>query len=105
MSNESSRNKEKRGLFEYLTEKTELPSDLLAGGFRLELRGRNQLYMHGCRRILKYSAEEMALSAKGFSVSVKGKRLICSAFYGSTVCIEGVIESFEINDGKAGETN
>ena len=103
MSKKSNSGSEKKGFIEFLAMKTELPVDALSGDFRMELRGRGELYLHGCRRILKYSTDEMILAAKGFSVSIKGSRLVCSAYYSGTVCIEGVIEGFEIDDGKRGE--
>ena len=100
MSRKGSEKNEKRGLVEFLTVKTGLPCDILTGDFRIELRGRNQLYLHGCRRIIKYSTEEMKLAAAAFSVCVTGKRLICSAYYGGTVCIEGHIVGFMIEDAE-----
>lgn len=87
-----------RGIVEYLVVKTELPSDLV-GGFRAELRGRNTLFLQGCLRILKYSPEEMILAAKGFCVSVKGERLICSAFHDGTVTVDGLVRALSLEDG------
>ena len=99
MSKNNNEKSGKRGVIEYLTVKTELPSDILSGSFRLEIRGRNQMYLHGCRRIIKYSPDEMILSSADFSVIIRGCRLICSAYYGGTVCIEGMIDGFEFDEG------
>ena len=63
--------KEKRGFLEFLAVKAELPSDVLGSDFRIELRGRNTLFMQGCRRILKYSPDEMIMSARGFAVDTR----------------------------------
>lgn len=92
MINESNKKVKKRGgIVEYLAMKTELPTDLLAGEFRIELRGRNTLFVQGCRRIVKYSPEEMIFAAKGFEVSVSGENLVCSTYHDGTVTIDGYI--------------
>ena len=92
-------NKGKRcGIVEYLSVKAELPSDALTGDFRLEIRGRNTLFVHGCRRIIKYSTEEMILGTRDFRVRVGGERLICSSYHIGTVSIEGYINSVCFED-------
>ncbi len=90
-------NKDKVGLLELLATKASIPSDSLAGEARIELRGRNTLFMQGCRRILKYSPDEMIMAAKGFSVSVKGERLICSTYHDGAVSIDGMIASIDLD--------
>lgn len=94
-------NKDGSGIIKYLTEKTTLPSDLLAGEVCVEIRGRKSLLMQGCRRILKYSPEEMILSAKGFDVSVRGAGLVCLSYHEGAVIIDGKIENVDF--GKRGE--
>ena len=69
----------------------ELPSDALIGEARVEMRGRHTLFMQGCRRILKYSPEEMVIAGKDFSISIKGERLVCSTYYNGAVTVEGLI--------------
>lgn len=97
---ENKSKREKRGFLEYLAVKDDMSVDGLCGNFHVELRGRNTLYMQGCRRILKYSPEEMVLAVKGLSVSVTGERLVCSAYHNGTVCIDGLIRSVNMTDGK-----
>lgn len=91
------KSRQKRGLVEYLAVKAELPSDALVGEARVELRGRHTLFMQGCRRILKYSPEQMVIAGKDFSVSVTGRRLTCSTYHNGTVTVDGLISavSFE----------
>ena len=93
--------KTQRGSFaEFLSVKASLPSDIFTGGFRLEIRGRNNVIVHGCRRILKYSPDEMILSIKGFSVSIEGERLVCSAYLDGAVCIDGYINGVRFDNQK-----
>ncbi len=82
---------DKRGLVEYLSVKAELPSDALAGEARIEIRGKNLLFVNGCRRILKYSPELIILSVKNDSVHIMGERLICTSYHAGAVSIEGCI--------------
>jgi len=77
-----------------------LPSDALFGEMRIELRGRNTLTVSGCRRILKYSSEEIKLALKGFEVSVKGCGLLCTTYHYGTVGIEGCIGTIAFDDGE-----
>ena len=80
--------------------KAELPSDALAGEVRIELRGRNLLFLCGCRRILKYTPELIVLSVKGGTVSVTGERLICTSYHSGTISLEGAISSVSFGEGE-----
>lgn len=91
MSKKHQDKREKNLLSELISNKIRLPSDSSGSGFCAELRGRSLLYLNGCRRILKYSSEEMIIAARGFEVKVLGSGLICSFFYGGTIAIEGEI--------------
>lgn len=95
----------KGGLRELLAVKAELPSDLLFGKFRVEIRGRNQVFVGGCKRIVKYSTEEMILSAGEFAVSITGERLVCSTYLSGTVSIDGYVTgvNFTDDEGEARE--
>ena len=102
MSGDQNKNeKQRRGLLEMLAVKAELPSDALAGEVLVEMRGRQTMLVQGCRRILEYSPERIVIAARGFSVSVVGQRLICSAYYGGTVAVEGLISG--VYYGEEGE--
>lgn len=101
MSNDKE-NKEKGWLSGYIFEKMRLPSDLLRGEFRAELRGRGALYLYGCGRIKKYSDSEMIFSARDIEVTVTGVGMTCSFFYGGSVAIEGRIEGFHISEAREG---
>ena len=86
MSNKSDK---KASIIEFLSVKASLPSDALAGDFRLEIRGRNSVIVCGCRRIQKYTPTEIMLSAKDFDVKIIGERLTCTAYHEGAICLEG----------------
>lgn len=91
---------QKRGFLEYLAVKGEISPDSLAGEVRVELRGKNQLFVYGCRRIVTYSPTLISLAVKGDELCVEGERLICTSYYGGAVSIEGVIISVSFRGGE-----
>ena len=104
MSKECNKNSEKRGrLASFLRDSVSLPSDGFIGSFTVEMRGRELLFMQGCRGIVKYSKEEIILAAKGFFVSIKGNGLICTSYYGGTVTVEGKVNNIDFFDGEEGK--
>lgn len=97
MSEERSKNDKKISLIEFLSTKTSLPSDILLGGFRLEIRGRNSVMCFGCSSILKYTPCCIIMASKDFSVGILGCRLICTSYHEGAVSIEGFIEKIEFD--------
>ena len=98
MNDKRQNNREKKSLCCMITNKIRLPSDLLDGEFRAEMRGRRSMYIYGCKRILKYSSEEMIVVARACQVKVLGEGLVCSFFYGGSMAIEGEIRGFFVLD-------
>lgn len=92
----------KRRLPEWLACRLDLPPDILPGGMRLEMRGRNLLTVHGTRRILTYSPTCIRLEMKEAVLAVRGKRLCCTAFAAGAVCMDGFIQSLILEE-PAGE--
>ena len=90
----------KASFIEFLSVKVSLPSDALAGDFRLEIRGRNSVIICGCRRIQKYTPTEIILSAKDFDVSIIGERLVCTAYHEGAVCLEGYVVGVRFDPDK-----
>ncbi len=96
-----SRQKEdKRGFMELISLKTELESDALIGEVRVELRGRNSMFVGGCRRIITYSPCLIVLAVKGDKISIKGERLVCTSYHSGTVSIDGQISSVSFGEGE-----
>lgn len=92
--------REKIGFTERISARIGLPSDELVGKFGLEIRGRDAVFVHGCRRILKYTPSSVVLDIGKFEVNVIGRHLVCSAYYGGTVCIDGYVCGVELGDGE-----
>lgn len=90
----------RRSLAEWLAVKLDIPADVTGGGLRLDLRGRNTLTVYGCTGILDFNPCEVRLSVKDATLTVKGCRLICTAYLAGAVGIEGYICSVSFADAE-----
>ena len=79
------------GLTEWLIKRLDMPPELLSGGMRIELRGREYLTVEGCRRILTYTPNLMRLRLCRCVLAVEGERLLCHSYLSGAVAIEGHI--------------
>ena len=96
----------RRPLPEWLAVRLDVPPDLLAGGFRVELRGRSSATVHGCLRIGTYTPERITLTVRGGAVTVCGQRLECTSYLAGAVGIDGQIEGILLkNDDGEGRTD
>ena len=86
------------GIWGFIDDKLSLPSDVLEGSFSLEVRERHAVYMRGCRRIVKYSTDEMIMAAKGFEIRIRGRRLICSTYHYGAITVEGEILGIDLGE-------
>ena len=103
MKDKSKKGRSFSGIKKFIEDKTELPSDILEGEFSVEIRERSVLYMRGCRRIIKYSPEEMIMAARGFEVRIRGERLICTSYNCGAITVEGDIFGVDLDNWEACE--
>lgn len=80
-------------LAERLSRRLDIPADVFCGGLTLELRGRGELYIMGCRRIVYYSTERISLALRDSILTVEGRRLSCITYFNSQVGICGRVDS------------
>lgn len=83
---------EKCPLPEWLATRLDIPSDLWTGGMRIEIRGRNSVTVHGCRKIVEYRPDRVRLQMKSCHLLVRGCRLICVSYLAGAVELEGQID-------------
>ena len=95
MTKKRGNGRDKRSFFEYVSDKLDLPSDLFSGECAIEIRGRTNVTVRGCRRILRYSKEEIRLAMSHFDVRVRGKHLDCSAYFAGAIRIDGEVEAVD----------
>jgi len=75
----------------------DVPPELLCGGCFAEIRGRHSITVRGCRRVIKYSPENVILKMKREIVAISGKRLRCLTYFSGAVTVEGIIDSFSFS--------
>ena len=92
----------RRPLPEWLAVRLDIPPDLVSGGFRVELRGRHALTVHGCIRIGAYTPEEITLAVRGGDVIISGERMVCPSYLAGAVGIDGRIDCIRLT-GENGE--
>ena len=83
---------------EWLAVKLDIPGDVTGGGLRVDLRGRNSLTVHGCRKILDFSACEIKLELEDAILTVCGCRLICTSYLADAVGVDGYVCSLSFTD-------
>lgn len=82
------------GAAEWLERKFDITPDIF-DGVRMEIRGQNKLLLHGCRKILKYSEQEMLLDIGKMQLRVCGERLWCTSFISGALGVGGHISSIQ----------
>lgn len=86
------------GLRRWLVDSLDIPADVIEGGFRVDLRGRSQLVVHGCKKILDYSPIEIRLEVWKCVVCINGKGLSCNSYLSGAVGIDGRIEAITLEE-------
>ncbi len=94
------KNIDRPGLAEVVSRLADIPADLLSAGMTLELRGRNELLLCGCREILEYSGERVRVIQGGGTVCVIGRRLTMSSFSEGRIVIGGEIDAIDLCGGE-----
>jgi sporulation protein YqfC len=93
----ASANTTREGIIERIVGDYDVPPELLCGGCFAEIRGRHQITVRGCRRVVRYSPEAVVLKMKRDTVVIAGKRLRCLTYFSGAVTVEGIIDSFSFS--------
>ena len=83
-----------RSLRERIAQLCGYPSDAvgLSFGFTAELRGRNEVRIGGCERIVYYHPDRITMQTRDGEWTVSGQGLTCTAYDCGSLGIEGRIE-------------
>ncbi len=92
----------RRPLGERVAAFLDIPADL-HDGIRLDLRGRQTLTVHGCRRIVDFTPASIRLSLGEDCVEITGDGLICTAYLSGAVGIEGRVDGIRFLTGEGQE--
>ena len=85
-------------LKERIGENFDVPSDLLCGGSMLEIRGRGEAYVCGCKKIISFNEDMIRLEMSDFDIIINGERLSCFTFCEGRIVIGGRVKNIEIDD-------
>ena len=94
---------EKRSLPELISLITDIPADLFSGGMTLEMRGRNEMLLCGCREIYEYSRERIRILQGRCTVCIEGRRLTMTSYSEGRITVGGEIDSIDFCGGGCGE--
>lgn len=89
---------ERPTLTEILNKIADIPADL-SGGMTLEMRGRNELLLCGCREILEYSSSRIRILQGCCEVCILGRRLTMSSFTDGRITVGGEIDAMDFCGG------
>lgn len=93
----------KRSFAERMGTVLDIPADLLCGGCYMEMRGRNELTLSGCRRIVGYSSHEIILRLRRGSMQIRGRNMTCTAYHSGCITIGGWIGEISFCDAEDSE--
>lgn len=64
----------------------------------IEITGRQEAVIWGCKSILVYSEELIRLGTSGPDVLIEGKKLTCPAYGGGGIVISGLLRSISYEE-------
>lgn len=86
---------------ELISAVADIPADI-TDGMTLEMRGRNELLLCGCREIYEYSRERIRIMQGKCPVCITGRRLTMTSFSEGRITVGGEIDSIDFCGGVRG---
>jgi len=90
MRHECNKNKKKYNLIERVGSRLDISGDII-NGIHVDIRGRNNITVQGCKKILLYTTHEVRIKLSGEVICVRGEELYCTAYHSGVVEIDGYI--------------
>ncbi|MBR1781185.1 MAG: sporulation protein [Oscillospiraceae bacterium] len=88
--------RKRKNLLEKTARTFDLPGDVVAGLTRVELVGREELYLQNHRGILAYGEEEILISGGKLMLRVRGRALCLRSMTPTDLMISGQIDAVEL---------
>ena len=98
--NKSCKEQSSLGFGQKVCRALDITPDILPGGSYVEIRGRSNLLIRGCKKILKYSTDEIVIATRKDIFAVRGAALTCISYLAGAIGIEGRVDSIEFRAGK-----
>lgn len=77
-----------------------LPDEIFGRGPFIELCGRRELSVQGCRRILCCESETVRLALSVGVLEIRGLGLVCTTYYAGAVSVKGCIDGVAFVGGE-----
>ncbi len=87
------KNETGQSLVEKINKTLDISPEALPGGTLISISGRQSIKVEGRVKILLYSPDKIVLALGKETLTVIGKRLLCSAYHGKDITLEGYIYS------------
>lgn len=78
-----------------LSSKLHLPADSLGRTYRLQIIGENAI-LCGCKKILKYKAEEISVLTHDAIITFSGEHMKCICFFDDNIEIRGIFKGVSL---------
>ena len=75
---------------ERIGSRLDIPSDII-NGIHIDIRGRNNITIQGCKKILLYTTHEVRIKLVRETICIRGEELYCTAYHCESVQIDGYI--------------
>jgi len=91
---------ERRTFSELLSSLADIPADITEGGMTLEMRGRHEMLLCGCRKILEYSDSRIRILQGVCEVIIIGRRLTMSSYSDGRITVGGEFDALDFCGGE-----
>lgn len=75
-----------------ISNKLELPTDVILGDSMIEIMGRNSLYIENYKRILLFQKENIVIQCKCYRIEICGKNLKLEYYNDTELKVTGVFD-------------
>ena len=98
MNKEQPIKRERESFSEKIAKRLDISPDILPGGTMIAIRGRASVSVSGSAGIVLYTPDEIKLSLRKGSLSIRGCRLVCTSYNAEELHIDGKIISVSFEE-------
>ena len=92
MKDRCDNNKKQNSFIRRIESKLDIPCDII-NEIAIDIRGRNNITIKGCKKILLYTLHEVRIKLRGETLCIIGENLYCTAYHSQVIEIDGYIYS------------
>lgn len=96
--NQKKKKSTEQSFIEKINKTLDISPEALPGGTLVTICGRQSVRVEGKVKILLYSPHKIVLSLGKETLSISGERLLCSAYHGRELTLEGYVSSVSFEE-------